>query len=220
MTENDDDLNLRIYFHIATLHNWKEVVTKIFHMIHNSGLLEAVSDINICVLGDQEAVRSLLNHPKIKIRYHSVNTEEYERPILKLLRQDAIEAQANQKPFKALYLHSKGIRYRNQNNPCVTDWVNYLLYFNVEKWPTNVDALNDHQICGVSWREEPKPHYSGNFWWARSDYLAELPAEIGPDYLDPEMWLASNQPKFKCLHYSKVNHYSTPYPESLYKRNS
>jgi hypothetical protein len=31
-------------------------------------------------------------------------------------------------------------------------------------------------------------HFSGNFWWARSDHIASL-SKIGPHYLDPEMWI-------------------------------
>lgn len=210
-----DDSNLRIYFHIATLNNWTEVVNKIFYLIHNSGLWDAVNDINISILGDREAIVS--SSPKIKIRYHSRNFEEYERPILRILRQDAVEAQANQKPFKALYLHSKGISDKNQDNPCVTDWVDLMLYFNVEKWRISAQALDDYQICGVNWIDD-MPHYSGNFWWARSDYLATLPAEIGSDYLDPEIWVGKKHPKYRCLFDSVVNHYCTLFPRSMYEK--
>jgi len=137
---------------------------------------------------------------------------EFERPILRILRQDAVEM-----PFKALYLHSKGIRDHTQFNPCVKDWVDYLIYFNVERWKQNVIALDYYQTCGVNWQNEPCPHYSGNFWWARSDYLAGLPANIGPDYLSPEMWLGTNNPKYKCLFYSHINHYFNRFPEENYK---
>jgi hypothetical protein len=69
----------------------------------------------------------------------------------------------------------------------------------------------------VNWRQDPFPHFSGNFWWAAPRHVASLPDSIGDGYLEPEAWLASNQPSVCCLHQSDVeDHYLTPYPAELY----
>ena len=44
----------------------------------------------------------------------------------------------------------------------------------------------------------------------------KLPDKIGSDYLDPEMWLGKNNPKYECLFYSHINHYFNRFPEEKY----
>ena len=34
--------------------------------------------------------------------------------------------------------------------------------------------LKQYHTAGVKLRMKPYPHYSGNFWWGRADYLATL----------------------------------------------
>ena len=50
--------------------------------------------------------------------------------------------------------------------------------------------LNKYNTVGTRYKKIAiGPHYSGNFWWAKSDYIKNLDKEIGPKYLDPESWL-------------------------------
>ena len=39
-------------------------------------------------------------------------------------------------------------------------------------------ALRNHDLVGVHWRDKPFPHFSGNFWWARNEYLRRLEQSI------------------------------------------
>jgi hypothetical protein len=91
-------------------------------------------------------------------------------------------------------------------------------YFAIDHWRDCVKALQDHDACGVNWRTTPSPHFSGNFWWAKASYVANLPHAIGTGYVDPEMWIGINAPKVKCFHESNIEHYFAPYPESKYKK--
>ena len=53
-------------------------------------------------------------------------------------------------------------------------------------------------------------HFSGNFWWADSQYISELPdliektENVNPN--DAEYWLCKNNPSVYELHNSKINH--------------
>lgn len=135
-----------------------------------------------------------------------------------------------------LYLHTKGVSWigRDPTYTYIKDWKNLMLYFNVEKWKDCINALNDNfETVGVNWNTEHSyPHYSGNFWWAKASYIKKLPKlkrpklinyksqfGLGPSNcrLDAEFWLGLENPKFKCLHYSNVNHYHSGYSESNYK---
>ncbi len=70
---------------------------------------------------------------------------------------------------KVLYFHNKGSYHYNTENQNFVELLNcYVLN------PHCIEALDDHDTCG--WRISPKPypHYSGNFWWARCDYVRKL----------------------------------------------
>ena len=53
-------------------------------------------------------------------------------------------------------------------------------------------------------------HYSGNFWWATTDYLATLPDCINQK-AEAEFWLHRGNPKYQVLHNSNINHYHQRY---------
>ena len=65
-------------------------------------------------------------------------------------------------------------------------------------------------------------HYSGNFWWSKSSYIKKLTSKIGDKYLDPELWIGSNDrlpKKFLSLWQSNIDHYSTNYKKIIYENN-
>jgi hypothetical protein len=66
-------------------------------------------------------------------------------------------------------------------------------HFVLQRAPDCLKALDHHDLAGVEWGTEPEPHFSGNFWWATSDYLKTLPEPSG----NPELWVGQNQPRVR-----------------------
>jgi hypothetical protein len=93
-------------------------------------------------------------------------------------------------------------------------------YFVVERWRDCLEALTDHDACGVNWHLEPAPHFSGNFWWAAPRYVAGLPANLGAGHFEPEAWIGSNQPRVRCFRESGVDHYVEAYPARMYRESA
>ena len=96
-----------------------------------------------------------------------------------------------------------------------------MLYFLVEEWPVALHYLKDHDTVGCNYHDynscRAPPHFSGNFWWAKTDYLKNLP-ECGPNKFDAEFWLMKGNPKLKCLHDTGgMNHYFNVYPSENYR---
>ena len=71
---------------------------------------------------------------------------------------------------------------------------------------------------GVDWTTDPDPHYSGNFWWANSNYLKTLPKvqtlnkQNSPRVItlrhNAEMYIGMNpEVNPKILHQSNVSQY-------------
>lgn len=72
-------------------------------------------------------------------------------------------------------------------------------------WRSRVEDLRDYDIAGCYWVTPPEslaPHFPGNFWWARAEYIAGLPVL---DVLDStnrhnaERWLGRGTPRVKAL---------------------
>lgn len=75
----------------------------------------------------------------------------------------------------------------------------------VRCWRSRVAELADYDLVGCYWVTPPEalaPHFAGNFWWARAEYIATLPALDtldGTNRWEAERWVASNNPRVKAL---------------------
>jgi beta-1,4-mannosyl-glycoprotein beta-1,4-N-acetylglucosaminyltransferase len=122
-----------------------------------------------------------------------------------------------------LYLHTKGIRY-GRTHTQINDWIDMMLYFTVEQYKKCVAVLDqDIQVAGSDYlvvqSHNVPPHYSGNFWWATTNYLKtleKLPEESFVNRNDAEFWLFKNNPRYFVCHSSNVNHYYDHYPRERY----
>ena len=112
--------------------------------------------------------------------------------------------------------------------------MNFRLYFLVEQSNICISILdNNYETIGCNYskdidrtvdgwnRDDPHrypSHYSGNFWWANSNYLRTLPllSVENPERMAPEFWLFKNNHIFYNLHSSQVMHYSINYPKNKY----
>jgi hypothetical protein len=192
-----------VYFHICLINNWVEVVTDMYNLIMQSGLLDVIDELCLSVLGtDLKMLRYVLNHPKIRIIYISFDTTLFERPTLYKIRD-----RCQDETCKILYIHSKGVS-RNFNT-AIKAWVVYLCYFNIERYQECLERLNDYDICGTEWLGN---HFRGNFWWGNSNYLRTLPSYIPPEYVAPESWIAAGPNKIVFNFYNSLRY---PYVEII-----
>ena len=119
-----------------------------------------------------------------------------------------------------LYLHTKGVSHSDDYHE-LNDWIDLMLYFLLKKSNKSLlkgkTPLNDFDCIGCNYKLDPLPHFSGNFWWANCNYLSTLPLIKGNERNDAEFHLFKNNPKWKSLHDSTVNHYHEVYPKELYQ---
>jgi hypothetical protein len=101
-----------------------------------------------------------------------------------------------------------------------------MCYFLLDKSNICINILNngyDTVGCNLSNYHENidktlPVHYSGNFWWANTNYLRTL-QYLSMEMIsrnDPEFWLFKNCLNFYNLHSSNVNHFLSEYPRHLY----
>ena len=117
-----------------------------------------------------------------------------------------------------LYIHTKGITHVNEIVANVESWARMMLYFLVTKHENCIKLLGEYDVAGCNYSLMPCRHYSGNFWWATTNYISTLNI-IG--LTEPrhacEFWLL--KPAFvkqKTLHNSNVNNYFVNYTPDFY----
>ena len=212
------------YIHICQKEQWQRSFTMLLNCIKSYGLYDASSCIRIGVVNDIGSLipDPLLDDPKFKV-IHIGMSHEYERPTLRHMR---IAAEFDPANTKYYYLHTKGLQHFNTPlELCVIDWINLMLFWNIEKWSLAVNALERYNTYGcenVPSTGTIKDHYSGNFWWATRNHILTLPTYIGENYTDPELWIH----KVRDNTYSVYNSgypggglYSARFPRHMYENH-
>lgn len=227
--------NIAVYINVAVMGNVNEVLSKILKRMQESGLTDSASRIVLAVCGD---ITSLVYEPndKYQVTHVSQSVDQYEFPALSKMWHDSrVDDELK------LYIHTKGV---SRNNPFVSDWVEFLSYFNIDLWKERLNELEHNDCTGVNLKGNPADihthpswwgygkaplHYSGNFWWTKSSHVRTLPEpyswapdnELGRWRMMPEMWVCSNVfAKYNNAFSSDVDHYQSPYPKSIYESTS
>lgn len=130
------------------------------------------------------------------------------------------------------YVHGKGSRGAPTEDATrflrQWDWRRLHLYFMLEAPQGCLAALagGEYDACGVNKRARPRLHYSGNFWWARCDFIRRLPNPfdfaVGSSWdvhFAPENWIGGGidaRRMFNCFDSDHINHYKHEYSRSNY----
>uniref|UniRef100_A0A6C0B066 Glycosyltransferase n=1 Tax=viral metagenome TaxID=1070528 RepID=A0A6C0B066_9ZZZZ len=211
------DRPIYIYIHVCCINNWKTIFKNLYDNIKIYKIYDKVTEIRIGILGDDEEFFNQLNDNKIKILGYSKNKPGvFERFTLNKMYQDSLK-----EDFYCLYMHTKGVSKRHENNIMIKEWVECMLYFNLNfhefcieylkyfdaigillgmggqiNCDSNIDKFNLPNIINnkeIKIKQRftknigfPLLHYSGNFWWSKSEHIKNSLQYIGPNYLDPE----------------------------------
>lgn len=194
--------DLVAFIHVAKLEGVEARLQEYLQSFERTGLLDALQQVFLCTVGESTLQYTPIN-PKISIQNVSKNLEDFEVPTQQALWEYAKE----HSNAKILYLHTKGVG-KNENQ-CIEDWVQYMSYFCIDKWPEAVEKLDTYDTTGVDLLQEPTLHYSGNFWWARASYIQTLPCPVEfanlERYPNPLNSIRHNQEFWIC--YKKQNHF-------------
>lgn len=223
--------------------SWENILYSQIDLLESSKLIDNTSRLFVHIVFDNRFLQnadklyklSFFLRPNVTLLC-SLNLHDFEYPALKIVYDLAnigshhspseMQPYSNvHHPFKLYYMHSKGFLSGDfqRRNPAVL-WKEYMEYFNIERWEDCVKALDDYDICGVEWRERPKMHFSGNFWWARSKYLQKLPNIL--DYwsnnkferLMAEMYIGLSNPKYKDFCNFGKDMYFIPIYRNMYQK--
>lgn len=198
-----------IFYHVFCNGATGEVVRDQIKNIHFSGIYRVVDAVYYCLAGDTQEkideIAAIFERSGTKFRQlrAAVGDTSYERLTLGAIR----EIVGPEDVF--CYIHTKGIKeYHNKDRNAMNSWRQKMEYFLFSRAPDYLELLRDgkYDTAGCIYRRNPKPHYSGNFWWCRGDYYLRLPADIAADdYFAPEMYILSGGARALCLNDNDEN---------------
>ncbi len=189
-----------IFFHVYLKTGYSRILIDKFKKFKSSGLYEKANKIYLTLFGDIEIHSEFLNdfkdmYPKIEFGVITNASFNNEPDTLNLMLKKANEYETN---TPMLYLHTKGLSHTNPDlKKNVEAWVRYLDLYVINKWEECVDSLKENDAAGGFYVEDPK-HFQGNFWWANSDYIKNLPKitnENVSEYNRGEFWILSQTDK-------------------------
>jgi hypothetical protein len=195
---------MEVYLHTYCRKDYQSIVLDKIRKIKLSGLWDKINKFYIPVSGMREQDKEFFEDlkflsNKIKIFEHKEPVFNNEPDTLNFIRNRA-EKFENNTPI--LYMHTKGVSYEHYIvNKNVKAWVRYLDLFVIGHWKECIQSLSTHDVAGGCYNDEPKKHFSGNFWWANSDYIKTLPY-LDKENIKPlergEFWICSSD-------HSKIN---------------
>ena len=151
-----------------------DIFNELYNKICSSKLIDSLSEIRIVTCGNLKNLKTdFSNYKKCSIVDHNDDLLQFEFPTLLVMKKDC-ELMENSTPI--LYMHLKGVT-SNQDS-----WRNDLLKIVVDKHDECLQFLKDYNACGprladpfIIINNTIQRHFSGNFWWTKSEHIKNLP---------------------------------------------
>lgn len=180
-----------VYF-ICCVGHYAEVVEEQLRLMESSGLLRDTKKL-LCFICNYNAATMAPLHvlrqfvAKYPIELITTSANLYERYAIENYKSYIME-----KEYYMFYIHTKGVSHKKQEahfNLLQTRRRN-LNHFIITKHRICRDLLSQgNDAVGTAFSRYPVRHFSGNFWWARSEHVMRLPCRIRKSYLAPEMYI-------------------------------
>lgn len=246
---------IAIFFHVFPWKKYQDIVNEACQLIESSGLSSSSRHVFFCLVRVKGAHPSQINCRRLTLPISETSSKRAVLSVENIGREwETLKVMwdfccAVNEPWFVLYLHTKGV-YRG--GPRSDDWRRMMLYFCVERWRETLSLFDDPGCWAVGCnlrnkrparrysnhfkshgidilKVPPLWHYSGNFWWARSEAICGLPDPESQEArriltwkgiktnLAAERWIGElGREHLGLIHKSRVDHYTKRYPRSRY----
>jgi hypothetical protein len=194
-----------IFFHVYLKNDFSHILLSKFKKFKASGLYEKTNKIYLILFGDIEQHQEFLTDLKDlyrKIEYVLISNKEFnnEADTFNFMLK---KAESYEKNTPMLYVHTKGASHTHpilKKN--INAWVRYLDLYTITKWEECLTGLENNDAAGGLYEASIPKHFSGNFFWANSEYIKSLP-RLNKSNIDSynrgEFWILSNTSKVYSL---------------------
>lgn len=222
---------IKVYYHIADLFGWQELVDEKIELMKKSNLWETAKEIHLLLHYNEATFESWVKQFQNDSRIKIVNFQHSCRPLGENYSNRYIwnDCWNTKYEFNLLRYHTKGLYQRTFPHwPVAVKWNEYYDYFNIERWADCNKSLDEgYDVAGANWYYPG--HFSGNIWWAKSHYVKSLPLLTAPHLInsikqidvsltvrhDAELWIGLKSAKVKEFHHHNYYCvYDVPPPEN------
>lgn len=181
------------------------VMASQMHVLKESGLAKAADTVHIGINGDMgdALLVGCFAPQQTAITTHGKSART-EIPTMKLLRESL------EPGWAVLYHHTKGVTH--PGHAAYDNWRGRMQSACVQEWQRCVEDLKrGAEAVGCHWLTPEKfpgavtsPFFGGTFWWARSDYLLQLPELPPPTWenrFEAESWIGRRRPYPRVVDY-------------------
>jgi len=195
--------SINVFWHIYCTNSERcnGVLERQFNLLTDFGLLNASEKLLVGIVGTETppALARILAHPKtVVLNRTTKGNEDVTSCKLKEFANNCTAGNCH-----IAYIHSRGVTHDPNTliGRASHDWTLMMEHFVIRRWQEAVKKLDagfraagcemwahQHRILA----NETIYHFSGNFWWARSDYVQLLPSPLtfGLDrYMVCEDWI-------------------------------
>ena len=172
-----------IYF-ICCRENYLDIVNEQLQTMLDSSLYTNIKNllIFICLYDENSRVKlqQIFNKYDTDKKFILITTP------LNLYEKFAINTYKSYIPdelYYVFYFHTKSGNNIRQN----------LNFYTLTKFNISLDLLKECDCVGCSLSLYPLLHFSGNFWWSKSEHTDKLKMTIDDKYLSPEMYICSRE---------------------------
>lgn len=214
------DTNIVCFLHSCNLSIWgTEILDDMVSHLKRCGLMDSLKYLFINNVGsklDANIYSSI--DPKIIVTNYCADSNIFENCTL---RQLYLFSQFNP-DYKILYLHTKGVSYPKNHEfvPGILDWSRFMLYCLTDKYRECLEILDYVDTVGCNYRTGVNccnpSHFSGNFWWATSNYIRTTSVYELTLKHDAEFWLFRGDPSFVNIHTCPYGNYENTYKIDQY----
>lgn len=194
-----------LYYHLYLSDDygtWSSIFMEHMKGLEDKGILDILNEMHFTVITNSEKKADIFVRlqdmydtgiPKIVEFVHNpyrndvemLNSIESPNSITENHTMKKIWEQSQSSDMIMLYLHSKGITATKKALEFGDSttfqkyyyWRQFLNWGVIEKGEQCYGAIahGNYDIAGVNFCETPSKHFSGNFWWSKSDYIKKLP---------------------------------------------
>lgn len=181
---------------------WSNYLLEQFKMCEDHGLIDEVENFVLVLVGKKENIQLATGLAKTlskkimvasfedKFRsdkdLHTLDTDLFgrnERPMTEFGTLSLIYDHAKTEDAYFLYMHAKGVTSyeRHLRSGKFEEFKNYLYWRKflewgtVERWSECVRFLDmGYDVVGCNYSDWPMKHFSGNYWWSKSEYIRRI----------------------------------------------
>jgi hypothetical protein len=187
--DNNNNIDRPIYgvYFICCIGNYLEVIEEQLKLLYDSGLYHKTKKL-LCFICNYDSkdkkLHELFNKFYGRTEFFSTNKNLYEKFAINSYRNKILDEK-----YYVYYFHTKGVSKEHNSHFQVRRKI--LNFYTITKYEISLKLLKYYDVVGVTLLKYPKKHFSGNFWWSKSEHV-KLLSNVNDKYLAPEMYICSN----------------------------